>query len=381
VNNEFEIIIIGAGASGLMLASLLNRQESVLLLDNNSKAGAKIAISGGGKCNITNTSVDSSHYNAKEWFANSVLSRFDNDALLKWLYERGLEPELRDDGKYFCINSSREILDIFSQASKNANFLFDTTVQSVSKTGKAYLVQSNKGNFGAKNLIVASGGLSFTKLGASGIGYDIAKHFGHTIIPTVAALVGLTLQKEQFFFKELSGISVEVNIRLKDKTFEGNLLFAHKGISGPAVLNASLYWSMGSIEIDFVPKIDWAAFRQSQKNISTLLPLPKRVAKAFIDSFGLMDKPAYKLNDDEFAKLQQLSNYTLAPAGTFGYSKAEATKGGVSTDEIDPYNMMSLKEPNLFFVGEVVDVTGELGGYNLQWAFSSAYVCAEYLNK
>ena len=381
MNNEFEIIIIGAGASGLMLASLLNRQESVLLLDSNSKAGAKIAISGGGKCNITNTYVDSSHYNAKEWFANSVLSRFDNDALLKWLYERGLEPELRDDGKYFCKNSSREILDIFTQASKNANFLFDTTVQSVSKTDKAYLVHTSKGDFGAKNLIVASGGLSFTKLGASGIGYDIARHFGHTIIPTVAALVGLTLQKEQFFFKELSGISVEVNIRLKDKTFEGNLLFAHKGISGPAVLNASLYWSRGSIEIDFVPKIDWAAFRQSQKNISTLLPLPKRVAKAFIDSFGLMDKPAYKLNNDEFAKLQQLSSYTLAPAGTFGYSKAEATKGGVSTDEIDPYNMMSLKEPNLFFVGEVVDVTGELGGYNLQWAFSSAYVCAEYLNK
>ncbi|RUM74355.1 MAG: aminoacetone oxidase family FAD-binding enzyme, partial [Sulfurovum sp.] len=226
---------------------------------------------------------------------------------------------------------------------------------------------------------VASGGLSFPRLGASDIGYRIATHFGHSITRTAPALVGFTVQKEQFFFKELSGASTDVRITVGDQRCSGALLFAHKGISGPAVLDASLYWEKGMIEIDFLPDVSLDQHKGSKKNISTLLPLPKRITKAFLLQLGLEDKPFVKLSSDEMGRLESLHHYQFAPAGTFGFSRAEVTKGGVDTGEVDRQTMMSKKIPGLYFVGEVLDVTGRLGGYNFQWAFSSAFVCAEQL--
>jgi len=199
--------------------------------------------------------------------------------------------------------------------------------------------------------------------------YDkVASNFGHTIVKTAPALVGFTLQKEQFFFKELS---------VGEHLCKGALLFAHKGISGPAVLDASLYWEKGKIEIDFLPKFSWKNLKSSKKQISSILPMPKRVTKAFLLQFGMDDKSGYQCSLEELSILQTLHRYTLAPAGTFGYSKAEVTKGGVCTDEVDGKTMMSKKCEGLYFVGEVLDVTGRLGGYNFQWAFSSAYVCSK----
>ncbi len=376
----YDHIIIGAGASGLMFASLLDNKKGTLLIDSNRSVGAKISISGGGKCNITNVNVGSINYLGTGWFVDSVLARLDQEALLEWLDCRGLKPHLRDGGEYFCKNSSSEILSIFEKEIKGVEIFLGTKVTGVSKTDDLFRIDTNRGNFKAKHLIVASGGLSFSKLGASGIGYEIAEQFGHTVTPLSPALVGLTVQKEQFFFKELSGISVPVRVAVKDRIIDGELLFAHRGISGPAALNTSLYWHRGQIEIDFLPKYDLNLLR-GKKQISTLLPLPKRVAKSFLCHLGVSDKPADSLTIEERSRLEQLKRYIFAPAGTFGYSRAEVTKGGVSTDEIDPYSMMSLKEPNLYFIGEVLDVTGELGGYNFQWAFSSAFACAETLDR
>lgn len=226
-------------------------------------------------------------------------------------------------------------------------------------------------------MVVASGGLSFKLLGASGIGYDIATHFGHNIAKTAPALVGFTVQKEQFFFKLLSGVSTNVCIKVGSHKCNGDLLFTHKGLSGPAVLDASLYWEKGKIEIDFLVDFSWKSVRGSKKNITSLLPLPKRVTKAFLIELELKDKPYNMYSEYECEKLCTLGHYTFAPAGTFGYSKAEVTKGGVETFEVDSETMMSKKEEGLYFIGEVLDVTGRLGGYNFQWAFSSAYSCAK----
>jgi len=379
MKRDYDIIIIGAGASGLMLASLLSDKSSVLLIESNAKIGAKLAISGGGKCNLTNALVEASNYVGQEWFVESVLSRFDQGALLAWFAQRGVEPQIRTAGQYFCQRSADEVIEVFRRELRGADFAMDTVVSTVSKENGKFVVETDRGTVLGTHLVVASGGLSFPRIGASDIGYRIAEAFGHSMIERAPALVGLTLQPEQFFFKELSGASIDVLIRTDQKSFRGNLLFAHKGITGPAVLNASLYWQKGQIEIDFLPDFDLSLLR-GKKQISTLLPLPKKVAKALLEDLRLVDKPVEKLTEEERRRLAMLHAYRFAPAGTFGYSKAEVTRGGVDSREVDPYTMMSSKEEGLYFIGEVLDVTGELGGYNLQWAFSSAYCCAESLN-
>jgi len=240
-----------------------------------------------------------------------------------------------------------------------------------------FYVKTNKRTITAKAVVVASGGLSFPKIGASSIGYDIAESFGHRIVKTAPALVGFTVQKEQFFFKELSGVATDVHIKVGENICEGALLFAHKGLSGPAVLDASLYWEKGKIEVDFLPGFSWKSVQHSKKQISSLIPMPKRVTKAFLIQLGIEDKMASKLTSEELNSLQTLKHYIFAPAGTFGYSKAEVTKGGVETSEVDSATMMSKKEKGLYFLGEVLDITGRLGGYNFQWAFSSAFTCSK----
>ena len=377
---EHKTIIIGGGAGALMLASLLPPDHAVII-DANAKAGEKIRISGGGKCNITNAVMDASYYRGDAVFIETVLKRFDEKALLAWLQRQGLTPVLRKAHQYFCPNSSQELLAVLLKKSKKQRFLYHEKVIEVHKRGDIFYVKTNKRTLTASNVVVASGGLSFPKLGASGIGYEVAEKFGHTVVRTAPALVGLTVQKEQFFFKALSGISTEVKIRVGEHTCSGSLLFAHKGISGPAVLDASLYWEKGQITIDFLPGFSWNSVQKSNKHISSLLPMPKRLTKAFLLQFGIEDKAPKHLSKKQTDRLRGLHSYCFAPAGTFGYSKAEVTRGGVATDEVDPVTMMSRHEKGLYFVGEVLDVTGRLGGYNFQWAFSSAFVCAKSLGR
>ncbi|MFT7879047.1 MAG: aminoacetone oxidase family FAD-binding enzyme [Sulfurimonas sp.] len=373
-----EIVIIGGGASAMMLAALLP-PKSATVIESNTKLGAKVQVSGGGKCNITNQVIDAAYYLGEEYFIQPALDMFDETMLLAWLAERGLEPVLRKGTQYFCPNSSKEILRIFQRESSRQNLLLGEKVIRVAKKAQGFEVKTDKRVLKAEKVVVASGGLSYPQLKASDIGYKVAETFGHHIVQTAPALVGLTLQPEQFFFKELSGVSTEVKITVGEKVVEGSLLFAHKGISGPAVLNASLYWQKGKIEIDFLGEMDWEAFTRSEKNISSLLPMPKRVTKRFLLQLNLQDKQGKIVTSSELERLRSLCHYSFAPAGTFGYTKAEVTKGGVSTEEVNAYTMMSEKEDGLYFTGEVLDVTGRLGGYNFQWAFSSAYVCYQHL--
>ena len=379
MKKEVEIVILGAGASGLMLGALLSNQD-FLIVDNNAKIGSKILVSGGGRCNITNGNVKPKNFVAEQRFVRNVLKRFDQHALLAWLGERGLNPIVRKNHQYFCQNSAKEIVELFQKEINHKKIYLNTNIKKVEKRGEYFEVLTAKGTIKAKKVVVATGGLSFPKLGATSIGYDIAKDFGHEVAPLSAGLVGFTVQPEEFFFKSLSGISTEVKIKVADKEIDGSLLFTHKGVSGPAVLDASLYWQKGKIEIDFIPNTNLQSLNSSKKNISRMLGLPSRVAKTFLDTLNIEDRACSKLSVEEWQKIEKLKAYVFAPAGNFGYSKAEVTKGGILLDEIDASSMMSLRSDGLYFLGEVLDVTGELGGYNFQWAFSSAYVCAKALN-
>ncbi len=372
---QIEIAIIGAGASGLMFSALLDRRD-IVLIDNNYKVGSKILISGGGKCNITNGKVKATNYLGEQHFIRNILKRFDQNDLLKWLSNRGLEPIVRSRNQYFCKKTAKELVDILKRESSSSTYILDTKVKSVKRVRDVFEIYTNRGVLSAKYVVVASGGLSFPKVGATSIGYDIATSFGHTINPLSAGLVGFTLQPKQFFFKELSGVAIDVKIRVDKREIVGSLLFAHKGVSGPAVLDASLYWNKGKITIDFLPTLSIDSLKSSKKHISKILGLPSRVAKSFLTVLEIEDKATNRLSKSEWQRLESLKSYSFSPAGTFGYSKAEVTKGGVSTDEVDASTMMSKKVDNLYFLGEVLDVTGELGGYNFQWAFSTAFVCA-----
>ena len=375
---QIDTIIIGAGASGLFLGALLQDRD-FLIFEHNAQVGAKMLISGGGRCNITNRYVKAQNYLGNQRFIWNVIKRFDQHKLLRWLGERGLKLEIRKNNQYFCQSSAKEIVDLLRRKIDTKKIALQTSVQSVKKKGEAFEISTSKGKFLANNVVIASGGLSYQKIGASSIGYDIATSFGHTVTKLNPALVGFTVQKEQFFFKELSGIAMDVKVTVNEKEISGSLLFAHKGISGPAVLNASLYWEKGYISIDFLPTLNFDQIKNSKKSIKNLLGMPSRVSKAFLAQLNIKDQKATLLSKEDWQKLATLKKYSFAPAGTFGYAKAEVTKGGVVTDEVDADLMMSRKVDNLYFLGEVLDVTGELGGYNLQWAFSTAFVASQAL--
>ncbi|MDX4040260.1 BaiN/RdsA family NAD(P)/FAD-dependent oxidoreductase [Aliarcobacter skirrowii] len=374
---------MGAGASGLMFASNLDKKKfkNICLIDSNDKIGQKIKVSGGAKCNITNEFVSENNYLGDRDFAKDILKRFSKDDLLRFLNKNQLFPKINPKivkGTYFC-DSSQDVIDMFNLLTTHIKKFLSTKVLDISYNN-FFTITTSKGIIEAKKVVVASGGLSYASLGASTIAFDIAKKFDHTIVDLNPALVGFTVQKEQFWFKDLSGLSIFVNIFVEDKKIEGNLLFAHKGFSGPAVLSSSLYWKKGKIAIDFLPNINIEKLLMGNKNISTALPLPKRFTQEFLKSINLDDKPCSKLDKEEIESLKILKKYSFAPAGNFGYTKAEVTKGGICTDEIDHKTFESLKQKDLYFIGECLDLTGELGGFNFQIVFSQAYLCAKEQN-
>ncbi len=378
MNKQYDIVIAGGGASGLFLASLL-KNKKVAVLEKNPKVGRKLQISGGGKCNVTNKILSKENYLGDREFIGQVLEKYTNEDLLNYFRKRDLEFVVRDKYQYFCEKTSSEILRVFKKESKDIEFFTSCEVFEAKKEGELFEIKTSEGIFKTHSFVVASGGLSYQSVGAGGIGYEIAKSFGHTVKQTNPALVGFTVQKDEFWFKELSGISLEGVIRTGQKDVKGNILFTHKGISGPAVLTASVYWEKGKMEIDFLPGFDFKKIENSGKFLSTVLPVPKRFIKAYLENFDIKDKAYKDLTTDEKEQIRKLKSYTFAPAGNFGYTKAEVTKGGVNTNELDPQTMESRLVKDLYFLGEVVDVTGDLGGYNFQWAFSSAYVCSEKL--
>ncbi len=375
----FDIAVLGAGASGLFFASQI-KNKSLCIIDANKEIGAKIKISGGGRCNITNKRVTEHNYLGDKNLIKNTFESFSNKDLVNYLKQNNLQLSLEDKivkGQYFFKKSS-VIIEFLKREISHAKLFLNTKIEDV-EFKEYYEIKTSKGIIKAKKLVVALGGESYRSIGASDIGFDIAKKFEHSIERTSPALVGFTVQKDQFWFKELSGLSLPVKIKVDNKEFSQDLLFAHKGCSGPVILNASLYWKKGALEIDFLPNFDLKKLNGNAL-ISSKLPVPKRFVKAFLQSINLTDKAISKMSNEDKEKLSSIKNYSFSPAGTFGYTKAEVTKGGVDTNEIDQNNFESLKQKNLYFIGEVLDVTGELGGYNFQWAFSSAYKCAKSLN-
>ena len=375
----YDIIVLGAGASGLMFASHIPKSKKVLLIDANEKIAKKIKISGGGKCNITNKFVSEKNYIGDNEFIKKTFDKFNKDDLLLFLEKNGLKPILKKNKYYFCPKSSDEIIEIFKKLTNKHSFLLNTKVLHVEKDNDLFLIKTDKKILKSKKVVVATGGESYKTIGASDIALKIAKDFNIQYNPFKPALVGWTVQKEQFWFKELSGISVDVVLHVKDKTFKDSLLFTHKGISGPSVLNGSLYWEKGKVSLDFLPQVDIKKLlnQDTKKQLSSILPLPKRFIKAFLNAINLKDKPLNKLTNEEKEMLYILKDYTFSPAGNFGFSKAEVSLGGVLVEELEE-NFQSKKVKGLYFIGEAVDITGELGGYNFQWAFSSGYVCAKF---
>lgn len=378
----YDVIILGAGASGLMCAAHLDKKLQTAIIDVNDKIAKKLKISGGGKCNITNKNVSVVNFEGDEAMVKHVLDVFSRDDLLNFLQMNGVKPVIRKNRYYFCKDSSDEIINILKQHTRHVDLHLHKEILAVAKVEDIFEVKTPSYTFKTKKLVVATGGASYKTLGASDIGLKIAKDFGLKVKEFEPALVGLTVQKDQFWMKDLSGLSCYVHIKVNDKVLEEEMLFAHKGISGPAVLSASLYWKKGTLSIDFLPnKSILELIKQSKKLVSSVIPLPKRLAKALLDALSVEDMKCKKLNPHTKMLLEKIHAYEFAPAGNFGFTKAEASRGGVLSEEIDYKTMQTRHVENLYFIGEVVDVTGELGGYNFQWAFSSAFVCSKSINR
>lgn len=357
---QTNIAILGAGASGLFLAKHL--KTDFILIDHN-EIPQKIKVSGGGKCNFTNQNVSFDNYLGDPKFIEKILLHYTNKDVLKFFED--IKYQKIKNNQYFA-TSSDEIIQKLNHKK------FIATIENVIlQDNKEYkfIIKTSKGNIKAKRVVVATGGISFKNLNSSDIGYKIANFFGHNIVTPNPALVGLTLQKDDFWMKSLSGISMEVEVCVQDKKFRDNILFSHKGITGPVILNTSLYWQKGALKINFLPNYKP---QKSNKSPSNLLS-PKRFIKEFLKTNNIKDE-----NKNLNKVVSLLQNYTLAPAGNFGFSKAEVTKGGVDTTELNDFESKFCE--GLYFIGEVVDVTGELGGYNFQWCFSSAKFLADKLN-
>jgi predicted Rossmann fold flavoprotein len=353
----YDIVVLGAGASGLAFANFCNNQN-IALIDANNSIAPKMKISGGGRCNITNKSVSSKNYLGDRKFIENILSNFDNKDLINFLNNNNVQTTLENkivNGQYFC-KTSKNIINMLISKIDKKNIFLNRKILEINKKDNYFIIKTSNGQFHSQKLVVATGGLSYPSLNSSSIGYDIAKQFGHKIIKTDPALVGFTVQKEQFWFKNLSGLSLRAKIKVDNKEFIDNILFTHKGCSGPIILNASLYWKKGHININFLP---------DKKSY-----LPKRFLKEFRNSL-----------EEKSKEKEKLQNYSFSPAGNFGYTKAEVTKGGIDTAQIDSNTMESKIQKDLYFLGEVLDVTGELGGYNFQFAFSCAKICANKINQ
>jgi predicted Rossmann fold flavoprotein len=377
----YDVIILGAGASGLMCAAHLKSGLKVAIIDKNEKVAKKLKISGGGKCNVTNVVVNVDKFDGDSELIGNVLKSYSKEDLLSFLTYNHVEPVIRKEQYYFCKNSSDEIINILKKETKGTTTLLNTEIFSVEKKDEIFEVKTSKGVLKAKKVVVATGGKSFTSLGASDIGLKIAKDFGLELKEFTPALVGMTLQPQEFWMKELSGLSCYVHIKVEGKVLQEEMLFAHKGISGPAVLSASLYWKKGSMSIDFLPnKNIFDLIKGNKKNLSSVFGLPKRLAKAILNALSIEDKECRKLTKIDKENLEKIHNYEFAPAGNFGFTKAEVCRGGLLSQEVDKKSLESLKIRGLYFIGEVVDVTGELGGYNFQWAFSSAVMSAKNIN-
>ena len=357
------------------------RKRSALLIDHSAKTASKVRISGGGRCNFTNLRVAPDNYFSQNPdFCRSALSRFTPEDFTRLLDTYGIPYYEKENGQLFCRNSSRDIVNMLHTecGSAGVEIRLHCAVRTVEKKNR-FIVVTDRDVLESESLVIATGGLSYPRLGATDFGYRIASQFGIGITPLRPALVPLRLSPaDASFFSELSGVSFGVSILCGKKRVSGEILFTHDGISGPAALQASLYWKKGdAITIDLMPDRDVLGIfgdeMRSRLQMQTLLSryLPRRFSKLFCERY-LVSKPLYQYSSKELDTVaRQVHHWSLRPAGTSGYGLAEVTSGGVDTGELSSKTFESKKVKRLYFIGEVIDVTGQLGGYNLHWAWAS----------
>ncbi|MDK2595954.1 NAD(P)/FAD-dependent oxidoreductase [Pseudoalteromonas obscura] len=391
---QFDVVIIGAGAAGLMCAAQSGyRGRKVAIVDMGKKVGRKILISGGGRCNFTNENAAPENYLcANPHFVKSSLSRYSQHDFIELVDRHGLNYHHKTLGQLFCDNSAQDIVDILKTECEWAGveiFLRNEVLNVERDEQGLYIVTTSEQTFSCTSLVVASGGLTMPKLGATPIGYKIAEQFGLKLLPTTAALVPFTLHDhDKARFEGLSGISVDSLVTSEDGTqFRENILFTHRGLSGPAILQISSFWQAGqAVSINLLPDTnvtellhDWRQ-NQGQKSVKNLLGqlLPKRFVEALISENSVPDKPANQLTHGEIDTIANtLSAWQIKPNGTEGYRTAEVTLGGVDSDELSSKTFEAKKAKGLYFIGEVTEVTGWLGGYNFQYAWSSGWACGQ----
>jgi len=390
LNSTLDTIIIGGGAAGLMCAiEAGKRGRNVLLIEHNEQIGKKILISGGGRCNFTNLNVSSENFiSANPHFCKSALSRYTPNDFIRLIEKHTIAFHEKKLGQLFCAGSAKQIVEMLLKECNavSVNILLNCEVQRISKS-ISFSVETNLGTYESETVVIASGGLSIPKIGASNFGFDIAKQFDLNIIEPLPALVPLLLSKEQMkTYNHLSGISLEAIVTCNELSFEENILFTHRGLSGPAILQISSYRKEGdSLSFNLFPKenvenILWIG-QQSKTSLGTLLAqyLPKRFVEIWCEQFPLA-KPMNQWNQNELKTLATfLSSWNITPIETEGFEKAEVTRGGIDTNELSSKTMEAKKARGLFFIGEVVDVTGWLGGYNFQWAWSSGFAAGNYV--
>lgn len=389
----FDVVVLGAGGAGMMCAlQAARRGRRVALVDHSDKAGGKLIVSGGGRCNFTNLSVTAEDFVSKNpHFCKSALSRFGPDDFIAMVRGHGIPYHERRHGQLFCDGSAQQIIDMMTSDCRKAGaqFFLQHKIVSVAKTEAGYLVKTGRGEFSSASLVVATGGRSIPKIGATGLGYDIAEQFGLKLVETAPALDGFVFsESDRGKLAGFAGIALDATVTCSGASFRENLLFTHAGFSGPAALQASLYWRPGdAVHVDFLPGLSreallaWFSGRKGGKaelknQMAELMP--KRLAERFCDQFlpNLADLGNLPKKELE-AFCSQLKDWTFVPGGTVGYGKAEVTRGGVDTDELSSKTMEARKVSGLFFIGEVVDVTGRLGGFNYQWAWSSGWAAGQ----
>jgi predicted Rossmann fold flavoprotein len=386
-----DVIVIGGGAAGLFCALTAGlRGRSVLVIEHAEKAGKKILISGGGRCNFTNLHTAPENFLCRNPnFHKSALARFTPYDFIELIKKHKIAYHEKKLGQLFCDGSSQQIVQLLLEECRRARveIRLNCKVQSVDKPGSTFIVETNQGRFESESLVVASGGLSIPKMGATDFGYRLARQFGLKIVQTKPALVPFTLaDKDRSIFSPISGISVNAVVSLRDQQFRENILVTHQGLSGPAILQISSYWSSGeAIEIDLLPDGNaeelLANERESLKELKTLLGQhwPQRFAQAWTQIHA-GSKPLRQYSNKELiAVAEQIHRWQVTPNGTEGFRKAEVTAGGVDTDELSSKTLESRRVPGLHFIGEIVDVTGWLGGYNFQWAWASGFAAGQHV--
>ena len=391
--DKVDVVVIGAGASGLMCATTAGyRGKKVVVLDHSNKAGKKILMSGGGRCNFTNMDAAPKHFlSDNPHFCISALRRFSPQDFVDLVDRHGLEYTEKTPGQLFCQHSAKDLLEVLLTELEwsGAEVKLNTKIISIDYKDEHTLVTTNQGVFACESLVIATGGLSIPTKGATGFGYDMAKQVGHDILPTRASLVPITIQpdrKEQL--AELSGVACDVSATANGTTFTEPMLFTHRGVSGPSILQITNFWQPGvALDINITPALsldELFAVRQNtpKKSFEGVLSttLPKRLVELIKTEFPwLNERSAQTSNEQIEALYQYLSHFDIAPNGTEGYRTAEVTLGGINTNEVSSKTFESQKQKGLYFIGEVLDVTGWLGGYNFQWAWASGYCAGQYV--